>query len=66
MSQPYSAEARRIFRDFLGMLARCEQIDAVLLTALGQMMDEGELDNRKRIKEVVVALEERGDELQDR
>lgn len=66
MSQPYTAETRRILDDFLKALARNEGVDAAFLDALRQMTSAGELGRRNRIGEALAALERRADELQDR
>jgi hypothetical protein len=65
MSQPYTAETRRILDDFLKALDRNERVDPAFLDALRQMTSAGELSRKSRISEALAALEGRADELQD-
>lgn len=63
MSKSYSEETRRILSDFLDTLSKNPELDASFLHELRQMMDDGKLENRTRIREAVQNLEARADEL---
>jgi hypothetical protein len=65
MTKPYSEQTQKILDDFLAALGEKEEMDSDLLANLHQMVQNGTLDNRGRIRQAVSSLEAKADELHD-